>query len=61
MNILPLELRENRDYQRDLLTAFENSTRNHNNNKNRIDKNKHSCKVGDLVYVNNGNKLNRHD
>lgn len=42
--------------------AFQNSKRNHMQNKRRIDRNRKlaECKVNDLVYVSHGNQLNRH-
>jgi transposase InsO family protein len=60
-NIVPPELREKRNLDDDRKIAFENSLINHNNNKVRLDKNKkaHDFKLGDLVYIVNGNKLNR--
>lgn len=41
--------------------ALENSMKSHNYNKERFDKNRehYDLKVGDLVYVENGNRLNR--
>ena len=41
--------------------ALENTVRYHNYNKSRYDKNKNDVnfQVGDLVFVDNGNKLNR--
>jgi transposase InsO family protein len=41
--------------------AYKNSAKNHELNKKRVDQNRKVCnlEVGDLVYVENGNKLNR--
>lgn len=45
----------------DRQTAFKNSLKSHNYNKTIFDRNRkhHEFHVGDLVYVENGNKLNR--
>lgn len=64
ISILPNELRDkNRkcNLNQDRQTAFENSLKSHNYNKTIFDKNRkhHEFHVGDLVYVENGNKLNR--
>ena len=41
--------------------ALRNSSKSHNYNKKAFDKNRkhHEFNVGDLVYIENGNKLNR--
>jgi len=47
--------------EKDRKLAFQNSQRSHLNNKKRYDKNKRepNFKVGQLVYVQHGNALNR--
>lgn len=62
--ILPKELKEEKtqqDWIRDRTTALENTIKSHNYNKILFDKNReyHEFNVGDMVYVENGNKLNR--
>lgn len=59
--ILPPELEQCHNLHLDRETAFKNSLHNHAQNKARFDKNRkdHTFQVGDLVYVENGNKLNR--
>lgn len=49
------------DLASDRQKAFQNSTKNHNRNKNRVDDNRreHQFEVNDLVYIENGSKLNR--
>lgn len=50
------------DLNTDRNTAFRLSLLNHNANKARIDKRLRKCgtlKIGDMVYIENGNKLNR--
>lgn len=64
INILPEELQQEKtteDLQRDRQIAFENSVKSHNYNKKIFDKNRkeYDLKIGDLVYIENGNKLNR--
>ncbi len=48
-------------YSSDLHLAFENSLRSHNRNKKRLDRNRKDVTFsqGDLVFIENGNKLNR--
>lgn len=60
-NVLPSELVSNRDLNQDRITALENSNRVHEANKVRHDKNRIdiSFEVGDEVFIENGNKLNR--
>lgn len=62
--ILPKELKEikpHSNWMRDRLEAFENTVKSHNYNKLQFDKNrkKYEFNVGDMVYVENGNKMNR--
>lgn len=64
ISILPNELKnQNRQYDlnHDRQTAFENIIKSHNYNKRIFDENRkdHEFHPGDLVYVENGNKLNR--
>ena len=61
MSILPPELKTTRDLSEDRRKAFENSVKYHQLNKLRVDKVKRDYIFGinDLVYVENGNKLNR--
>jgi transposase InsO family protein len=60
-SISPLS-RCNSNLSADRQRALENTKRYHDYNKKRFDKNKSAVtfEVGDLVFVNNGNKLNRH-
>jgi len=63
-SMLPIELkqeRSNEDLQRDRKTALENSIKYHAYNKRIFDKNRRDYKfeVGESVYVENGNCLNR--
>ena len=60
-HIVPAPLLECRDLIQDRAEAFRNSLRNFEANKKRIDLNrrKYEFRVDDLVYVENGNKLNR--
>ena len=60
-SMLPAGLEQNTDLESDRNSAFENSSRNHEKNKRRIDRKRRDqeFKTGDLVYVHNGNKLNR--
>jgi hypothetical protein len=62
--ILPNELKQERTYSElihDRKIALQNSIKSHNSNKKRFDRNRKECeiKIGDLVYVENGNRLNR--
>lgn len=64
IEILPKELRQEKtidDLRKDRQIALENSLKSHNYNKMIFDKNReqYDLKKGDLVYVENGNKLNR--
>lgn len=64
VDILPLELKSictKENLKRDRQLAFENSMKSHNYNKRIYDKHKEEreFKVGDRVYVENGNRLNR--
>lgn len=61
---LPEELKEHikkENWIRDMDTAFKRTKASHEYNKKLYDKNRkhHEFKTGDLVYVENGNKLNR--
>ena len=60
-DIIPTELQEKRNLEEDRRKALENSEGNFTKNKRRVDENrtKHEFKEGDLVFVSNGNKLNR--
>lgn len=63
-SILPKELKQEkntRDLHEDRKRALLNSIKYHNYNKKLFDKNRknHEFRVGDLVYVENGNRLNR--
>ncbi len=60
-NIFPDPLSSPTNLSRDRSLALERTIKYHDYNKSRYDKNKNvsNFKVGDLVYVNNGNKLNR--
>lgn len=59
--ISPLTEFVHRDLEADRKIAFENSQKNHEANKRRVDRNRveHEFKPGDLVYIENGSKLNR--
>lgn len=64
VDILPLELRsrcKNEDLKRDRKLALENSIKSHNYNKKIYDLHREDYKfeMGDRVYVENGNRLNR--
>lgn len=64
VDIIPKELKEETDYKdliKDRQLALENTIKSHNTNKINFDKNRKDIelKVGDLVYVENGNRLNR--
>lgn len=58
---LPSELVNPSSYETDKLVALNNTIRYHNYNKSVYDKNKLDVdfKIGDLVYISNGSKLNR--
>lgn len=64
-DLLPLELKEKlkytHDLQQDRKIALLRTKKNHDYNKSIYDKNRiqHTFKEGDLVYVSNGNKLNK--
>lgn len=59
--IIPTNLIEKRDLEKDRAEALRNSIRNFEKNKLRIDKNrkKYVFKENEYVYVDNGHKLNR--
>lgn len=59
--IVPEELTKKRSLSNDREAAFKNSLRNHEYNKSRYDKNRKNLDLNtdDLVYVENGAKLNR--
>lgn len=64
ITILPNELKQERshsDWIRDRKIALGNTIKSHNYNKKLFDKNRKYCEfnAGDMVYVENGNKLNR--
>ena len=61
-DIVPNELRTPRDYQADRRQAYSNTLKNHEENKNRLSRNRkiYEFKVGDLVYVEVANAMNRH-
>ncbi|KAK9883640.1 hypothetical protein WA026_001812 [Henosepilachna vigintioctopunctata] len=64
VTILPKELRQERGksvWMRDKKTAFNNTLKSHDYNKMRYDKNRKDREFneGDMVYDENGNKLNR--
>lgn len=64
VNILPKEFKKGiskSDWIRDRETALENTIKSHTYNKTLFDRNRkyHEFKVGDMVYVENQNKLNR--
>lgn len=65
VDILPNELKQNEIQNhhliRDRKIALENSIKSHEYNKQRFDKNRRYCEleVGDFVYVENGNRINR--
>ena len=61
-NLVPeLKLNVNFDLPTDRLKAFQNSMQIHNVNRKQFNKNRkiHDFKIGDLVYVNHGNPLNK--
>lgn len=64
MTILPDKLKREtniKDWTRDRELVLENTIKSHEYNKKLFDKNRkqHKFEVGDMVYVENGNKLNR--
>lgn len=64
IDIIPNELKQDithNDLMRDRQIALDNTLKSHNYNKQKFDKNRNKCelKIGDLVYVENGNRLNR--
>ncbi|KPJ14174.1 Retrotransposable element Tf2 155 kDa protein type 1 [Papilio machaon] len=64
VSFLPTELKKNKselEWQQDRDIAFKNSVKSHKYNKQIFDKNRaqFNFNVGDLVYVENGNRLNR--
>lgn len=64
VTILPIELKSKytkEDLERDRKVAFENTIKSHNYNKNIFDKHRedYNLQVGDRVYIENGNRLNR--
>lgn len=64
INILPLELKTKctiDDLDRDRKLAFKNTIKSHNYNKKMFDlhREEYKLEVGDRVYVENGNRLNR--
>jgi len=65
VTILPSELKKKRkteiDWKKDRKIALENTVKSHDYNKKIFDKNRKyfEFNVGDMVYVENGNKLNR--
>ncbi|KAI4476434.1 hypothetical protein M0804_013604 [Polistes exclamans] len=61
---IPRELRRKKngkDWVKDKKLALERTLKSHNSNRNIFDKNRkdHQFKVGDKVFIENGNKLNR--
>lgn len=63
ISIIPKQLKQisTNNLETDRKTALANTIRSHNYNKSIFDKNRveHEFKVGDLVYVENGHRLNR--
>lgn len=64
VTLLPKELKEEKslsDWIKDREVALENTRRSHNYNKKLFDKDRKlfELNIGDMVYVENGNKLNR--
>lgn len=64
VNILPLELKARHtreDLKRDRKLALKNTIKSHNYNKKSFDlhRKEYNFKMGDRVYVENGNRLNR--
>lgn len=60
-SIIPVEFETKRNFEDDRKKAFENSLKAHAANKKRYDEKRidHSFDIGDKIYVENGNKLNR--
>jgi len=61
-SILPEELKKRKDnnyLENSRAIAFENSKKNHDYNKKLYDRIDYKFKIGELVYVENGNRLNR--
>ena len=60
-SIIPSSLEEPSNLSQDRKQAFQKSQAHHNMNKSRVDKKKktHEFQIGDLVYVETGNRLNR--
>lgn len=60
-SIVPSILDRPHDLIQDRIQAFDNSQTNHLTNKSRVDKNKkhYEFNIGDFVYVEKGNRLNR--
>ncbi|KAK2577718.1 hypothetical protein KPH14_012879 [Odynerus spinipes] len=58
---IPEELRPRRNLEKDRILALRNSQRNHMYNKSKYDKNRvnYDFEVGQMVYVENGSRLNR--
>ncbi|CAB0008628.1 unnamed protein product, partial [Nesidiocoris tenuis] len=61
VSMVPDACQVQRDLERDRKKAFENSQKVHERNKRRIDKHRKTptFEVGNMVYVNHGNSLNR--
>ncbi|KAK2578302.1 hypothetical protein KPH14_011924 [Odynerus spinipes] len=59
--IVPVELEVHRSLEEDRKEAFQNSQKQHKANKDRFDQHRreNDFRVGDLVYVERENKLNR--
>jgi len=59
--VLPTELLPDWDLNQDRAIAYQNSICSHEANKGRYDETKvnSSFKIGDRVFIENGNKLNR--
>lgn len=59
--MIPKELSKRSNLRDDREAAYKNSQRNHEYNKSRYDKNREdlNLSVNDLVYVENGARLNR--
>lgn len=60
-SICPFDYNNQSSLTEDKLKAFQNSMENFNTNKSRVDQHRttYTFKTGDLVYIENGNKLNR--
>lgn len=63
-SMVPEELKEHKnaeDWKKDRKTALDNTIKSHKYNKKLFDKNRkeHEFNIGDSVYIENGNKLNR--